>query len=61
MPEILLVALILFVVFGLPLITAFFARSMNRPFWIWFGIGCVLPIISVFILFFLPDKSIKEE
>jgi len=40
-----------------PLITAFFARSQGRPFWKWYAVGCVLPLVSVFILFFLDEKK----
>ncbi|MEO5643846.1 MAG: hypothetical protein ABIS12_10995 [Bacteroidia bacterium] len=45
--------------FFVPLTSAFFARSLGRSFWTWFAIGCVLPFISVFILWFLPE--IKNE
>lgn len=47
------------ILFFVPLTSAFFARSLGRPFWMWFGIGCILPIISIFILWFLPE--VKEE
>jgi hypothetical protein len=40
---------------AIPLVNAFLARTMGRPFWTWFALGCVLPIISFFILFFLPE------
>jgi hypothetical protein len=40
-----------------PMITANLARRLGRPFKIWFVIGFLLPVISVFILFLLPDKS----
>ena len=54
-----LLALIGSAFFCVPLITAFFARSLGRPFWRWFGIGCILPFVSVIILWFLPE--VKEE
>jgi hypothetical protein len=40
-----------------PMITANLARRLGRPFKTWFVIGFLLPVISVFILFLLPDKS----
>ncbi|HXC05499.1 MAG TPA: hypothetical protein VNZ86_12145 [Bacteroidia bacterium] len=43
-----------------PLITANLARRMGRPFIPWFILGFVLPVISIFIVFFLPDKSEKK-
>jgi hypothetical protein len=54
-----LLAFIGSVIFCVPLTTAFFARSLGRNFKIWFAIGCVLPVISVFILWFLPE--VKKE
>jgi MFS family permease len=43
-----------------PMISGNLARRMGRPFKTWFIIGFFLPILSVFILFLLPDKSDKE-
>jgi hypothetical protein len=40
-----------------PLIPAFLARRLGRSFAWWFIIGCVLPIVAVFILLGLPDLS----
>lgn len=54
-----LLAIIGSFLFFVPLTSAFFARSLGRPFWLWFAIGCVLPLISVFILLFLPE--VREE
>jgi hypothetical protein len=51
-----------FLLFGLipflaiPLITAYFAHSRGRSFWLWALIGTLLPILSNFILLLLPDK-----
>ncbi|MDQ3108904.1 MAG: hypothetical protein M3R17_03325 [Bacteroidota bacterium] len=47
------------ILFFVPLTSAFFACSLGRSFWKWFAIGCVLPLVSVFILWFLPE--IKEK
>lgn len=37
----------------LPFTTAYCAYSYGRSFWLWFALGCVLPILSYFILFAL--------
>ncbi len=49
----------LLLLFSLPLISGLFARRMGRSFKLWFIIGIFLPLISVFIIFFLPDLSEK--
>lgn len=43
--------------FLVPLTAAFLAKRLGRSFAIWFGIGCVLPIVAVFILLLLPEKK----
>ncbi len=53
----LLISLALMGFLSIPLITAAFAKRMGRPYKKWFAIGCLLPVVSVFILFFLPDLS----
>jgi hypothetical protein len=57
MPELILAILVLGALFSMPLISGLFARSQGRSFLAWFLIGCLLPFISVFVLFFLPDKQ----
>ena len=59
MPEIILL-LISTIVLTPPLISGFFAKSRGRRFWVWFLIGCVLPFVSMFILFFLPLNQQPE-
>ena len=51
----------LLLVFSLPLIAGLFARSMGRSFQRWFIIGLFLPLIAIFILFFLPDLSAEKK
>lgn len=36
----------------------YLAVCKGRSFWLWFTIGVFLPIVSLFILFFLKDKPI---
>ncbi|MCA6365026.1 MAG: hypothetical protein IM638_18490 [Bacteroidetes bacterium] len=43
--------------FLVPLTAAFLAKRLGRSFAVWFGIGCVLPFIAVFILLMLPEKK----
>jgi len=44
----------------IPIVTALFARRMGRQPWLWFFVGCFLPVIAVVILFFLPDNSLNQ-
>lgn len=37
----------------LPLTTAYCAYTHGRSFWLWFALGCLLPILSFLILFVL--------
>ena len=39
--------------FTFPLLTGYCAYQYGRSFGIWFAVGCVLPVISFFILFFM--------
>jgi hypothetical protein len=43
------------------MITGNLAKRMGRRFMPWFIIGLFLPVVSVFIVFFLPDKSEKKD
>ncbi|GAA4385203.1 hypothetical protein [Hymenobacter koreensis] len=52
----------------LPLVTGYCAYSYNRSFWLWFTLGCVLPIVSFFVLLGLicrqelnPSYKLLEE
>lgn len=40
-----------------PGICGYYAHTHGRSFWLWFAIGCILPIISYVILLLLPDKT----
>jgi Na+/melibiose symporter-like transporter len=42
---------------SIPIITSRLAKRMGRNPKTWFFIGLCLPVISTFILFFLPDRS----
>lgn len=57
MPELILILVALTTLFLLPLISGLFAKRMGRKFWPWFFLGCLLPMVSVFILFLLPEKT----
>ena len=50
----------LMLLLAVPFITSRFAKRMGRNPKIWFLIGIVLPVISTFILLFLPDLSEKK-
>ena len=50
-------AAFLAIIFFLPLITGYAAHSYGRSFWIWFGLAMILPVVSLFVLAFLPDQA----
>ncbi|GAB4332204.1 MAG: hypothetical protein OHK0038_07690 [Flammeovirgaceae bacterium] len=41
----------------IPVISGYYAYTHGRSFWLWFFIGCILPVFSYFILLLLPDKK----
>lgn len=43
--------------FSIPAITAYFAYSHGKSFWLWFMIGCFLPILANFIVIYLCRKE----
>jgi hypothetical protein len=54
--EIILAPLLLAII-APQLLAAFYARSIGRSFWFWFWISFIIPIISLVILMYLPDKE----
>ena len=42
------------------LMTAFMAYSHGWPFWRWFGIGCALPYMSLFVVMFVVHRDKKK-
>ena len=43
-------------------ITGYIAASYGRSFWRWFGLGLLLPFVSVFIILFLcMREQLAEE
>ncbi|WP_210517282.1 hypothetical protein [Hymenobacter terricola] len=58
----------LLLIFGVSLlvfapITGYIAYNYGRSFWRWFGLGLVLPFVSVFIALFMAmrDRWAEEE
>ena len=56
------------VVLLLPLLTGYAAYSNGRRFWLWFGLGLVLPVVSLGILTLLlgarrlnPGERLLDE
>lgn len=45
----------------IPLVTATFAKRMGRSPEKWFIIGILLPVIAIFILFFIEDRTGKNS
>jgi hypothetical protein len=48
----------LFLVLFFPPVMGYLATTKGYHFWTWFVIGFFLPVISLFILFFLKEKPI---
>ncbi|WP_035562947.1 hypothetical protein [Hymenobacter sp. IS2118] len=46
--------------FFMPLMTAFMANSHGRSFWRWFGVGCALPYVSLFVIMFVVHRDKKQ-
>ena len=46
--------------FFMPLMTAFMAYNHGRSFWRWFGIGCGLPYVSLFVVMFVVHRDKKR-
>ena len=46
--------------FFMPLITAFMAYNHGRSFWRWFGVGCGLPYVSLFVIMFVVHRDRKK-
>ncbi|MCI1189258.1 hypothetical protein MON38_17675 [Hymenobacter sp. DH14] len=46
--------------FFMPLMTAFMAYNHGRSFWRWFGIGCGLPYVSLFVIMFVVHRDKKR-
>ncbi|MEM7549655.1 MAG: hypothetical protein AAF363_08270 [Bacteroidota bacterium] len=47
-----------------PLVAGYFAHSYGRSFWLWFAIGCFLPVISYGILLLaihLDERKTKKD
>ena len=42
-------------------ITGYVAYNYRRSFWRWFGVGMVLPFVSVFIILFLAMREQLAE
>jgi hypothetical protein len=48
----------LFLLLFFPPVMGYLATTKGYSFWTWFIIGFFLPVISLFILFFLKEKPI---
>ncbi|HEX8528830.1 MAG TPA: hypothetical protein VF646_02370 [Cytophagales bacterium] len=54
-------------VFGLvlgpvvPLVTGYLAFSYGRRFWSWVLLGSLLPVVAIFVLLMLPDRSLAAK
>jgi hypothetical protein len=60
MPEIILFLVLLAPLWLAPIMTAYYASTHNRSFKKWLLIGFLLPVISLFIVAYMPDKKDEE-
>ena len=44
----------------MPIMTAFRAYGHGRSFWRWFGVGCALPYVSLFVVMFVVHRDEKR-
>lgn len=42
---------------ALPLMTGWVAKASGRSFWVWAGLTCLLPGITLVALLIMPDKK----
>ena len=42
-------------------ITGYIAYNYGRSFWLWFGLGLVVPFVSVFIILFVAMREQLAE
>lgn len=46
---------------SVPAVVGYFAKCYGRSFWLWFGLTCVLPIISHLVLYLLVSRDTKNN
>ncbi|MDQ1140602.1 hypothetical protein [Pedobacter agri] len=59
MPEIILGTVVIGLLLSPQLLAGFLAKRTGRNFWFWFLISFLIPIISLVILIFLEDKTLR--
>lgn len=42
---------------SIPAVTGYFAYSHGKPFWKWFLIGCIIPILANFVIAYICRKE----
>ncbi|MBF9140360.1 hypothetical protein [Hymenobacter properus] len=45
----------------MPTITGYMATSHGRSFWRWFGLGCVLPYLSLFVISYVVHRDRRRS
>lgn len=61
MPEVLVVLFLIGVLLSPQLLAYKFAEHLGRKPWFWFWISFLIPILSLFILIFLPELGEDEK
>jgi hypothetical protein len=45
----------------MPLLTGYLAQANGRSFWRWFGLGLLLPFVSVFVIMIVATRDQLAE
>lgn len=51
----------IFFLLAIPTVTAYFAHSYGLSFWLWFILGCCLPLIANILLIFMVKNYKKVQ
>jgi hypothetical protein len=56
-----LVGVVVFFGLTFPVLTGYIAASNGRSFWRWYGLGVVLPLVSVFVIMIVATRDQLAE
>ncbi|MDO7876169.1 hypothetical protein Q5H93_15600 [Hymenobacter sp. ASUV-10] len=56
-----LVGVVVFFALTFPVLTGYIAASNGRSFWRWYGLGLVLPLVSVFVVMVVATRDQLAE
>lgn len=56
-----LIGVVVFFALTFPVLTGYIAASNGRSFWRWYGLGLVLPLVSVFVVMVVAARDQLAE